>query len=212
MRCNLCSKRKAKRLCPALNSEICPQCCGEKRVIEIHCPESCEYLQSGRRREIGQAYSRHLSFSDPTRGARHMHVLSEHEDVIAHLEFLIAEQRRCSHDLTDRDAAEALDLLLDTLRTEERGILYERTSNNLRIDNLRRALHEWIRTRRYPRDAAEERLRLEDAISCVDLVRTMAGSYMAAGAGPQGYVDFVARNAPRAERPAGGGGIIIPGR
>ena len=43
-KCSKCSKRKAKRHCPALGSELCSLCCGLLREKEIHCPENCPFL------------------------------------------------------------------------------------------------------------------------------------------------------------------------
>ena len=49
MKCIICGKGKAKRFCPAKNSNICPKCCGEKRGIEINCPLDCEYFIEGQK-------------------------------------------------------------------------------------------------------------------------------------------------------------------
>src|SRR5215469_12093855 len=46
--CRICNKRAAKRSCPALSAGICPVCCARDRMINLACPESCEYLRSGR--------------------------------------------------------------------------------------------------------------------------------------------------------------------
>lgn len=42
--CSFCSTRKGKRACPALGGEICPQCCGKHRLVEIQCPADCRWL------------------------------------------------------------------------------------------------------------------------------------------------------------------------
>lgn len=46
--CPKCRKRLAKRLCPALGSNICQLCCGTKREKEIPCPASCVHLVRSR--------------------------------------------------------------------------------------------------------------------------------------------------------------------
>lgn len=46
--CPLCGTRKARRACPALGRNICPVCCGTKRLVEIRCPSDCTYLTSAR--------------------------------------------------------------------------------------------------------------------------------------------------------------------
>jgi hypothetical protein len=45
-RCPKCDARKAKRFCPALEFEICPQCCAEHRLNTIRCPADCPHLRS----------------------------------------------------------------------------------------------------------------------------------------------------------------------
>jgi hypothetical protein len=45
-KCPKCSSRKGKRFCPALAAEICPQCCGEHRLVSIPCPQDCPHLSS----------------------------------------------------------------------------------------------------------------------------------------------------------------------
>jgi hypothetical protein len=42
--CRHCGKRKAKRSCPALGSDLCSLCCGTLRERELHCPASCRTL------------------------------------------------------------------------------------------------------------------------------------------------------------------------
>jgi hypothetical protein len=49
--CPVCSIRKPKRPCPALNADICSQCCGEGREHTISCPLDCEFLLEARQHE-----------------------------------------------------------------------------------------------------------------------------------------------------------------
>lgn len=42
--CPKCSRRPAKRSCPALGTRICPTCCATKRLVEIRCPTDCTFL------------------------------------------------------------------------------------------------------------------------------------------------------------------------
>ncbi len=213
MKCPLCNQRKGKRACPAKNVSICGQCCGEKRILEIDCPESCEYLQIGRSFESRAQRLRHLYTDDPVKLEKRRRVYTEFQSVVADIESLLADERRLSRDLSDKDAAEALDLLLATLRTEENGILYERVSSNLRIDGLRRRLKEVLDSHLNPAEGEVERLRLSQAIECLEVIREVVASHMEAGPEALGYVDFLARLMPRRESPAASGSsIIIPGR
>jgi len=213
MKCVACSERKGKRSCPASGALICTKCCGEKRILEIDCPESCEYLKEGRAREASANYSRHLRPSDPVKAARYQRVIEELGEVLANLEFVVAQEKRSSRYLTDRDAAEAVDLLLQTLRTEDKGILYEHTSNNLQAEPLRRELRDAIRKHRYPEEQGARGIRLADAMDCLELIRDMIDSNMKTSLSPTAYVDLLRRMLPAQGRiESGGSPLIIPGR
>jgi len=43
-KCPKCSRRKAKRACPALGVEICESCCGSLRLKEIPCQFDCPFF------------------------------------------------------------------------------------------------------------------------------------------------------------------------
>ena len=181
-------------------------------MIEIICPESCEHLRTGREYETSQEYRRYLRLADEAARGRYYRILSQHEDAVSYFELLIAEERRQARGLTDKDLVEALDLIIATLRTEGSGLLYERTSDNLRVEALRRALSQGVHFLRYPSDPNVERLPLKDVTDCLELVRGMAASHCLPRAAPQSYVDFLARNMPRANgAPDSQSRIIIPG-
>jgi len=203
MKCGLCDLKRAKRHCPAKNALICPQCCGEKRVLEIDCPESCPYLIAGRKRDVAD-YARRISTLDPRDHDRNGRVFQDHQDVIAQLEYMIARERMSSRDLRDRDVAQAVDILLDTYRTEDNGVLYEKKSEDLRVEPLRRELRKAIESLRNPEeeekgivDPKSTRLPLRVAIDCLECIRSMVVAYKSDKHTSSGYVDFLARVLPR---------------
>jgi hypothetical protein len=213
MKCPLCNQRKGKRSCPAKRALICPQCCGEKRVLEIDCPESCEFLQTGRNHESHSQRMRHLFTPDPHKQEKRRRVYTDYQALVADIETFLAGERRLSRDLSDGDAAEALDLLLATLRTEEKGVLYERTSSNLRVDSLRRRLKEVLDSHLNPPDGEGERMRVSQVIESLEVIRDILSSHMESGPSELSYVDFLARLVPRSDEEASSGSsIIIPGR
>src|SRR5262249_11210358 len=57
--CPLCGTRKARRGCPAVGQQICPVCCGTKRLVEIACPGDCPWLASAREHPPAVAVRRH---------------------------------------------------------------------------------------------------------------------------------------------------------
>ncbi|MBW2261105.1 MAG: hypothetical protein JRG91_03950 [Deltaproteobacteria bacterium] len=42
-KCASCGARKGKRECPALGAGICAACCGQKRGVQIDCPDECGF-------------------------------------------------------------------------------------------------------------------------------------------------------------------------
>ncbi len=45
-KCAICKKKNWKRLCPARNEKICPNCCGQQLAKENFCLDSCSYKES----------------------------------------------------------------------------------------------------------------------------------------------------------------------
>ena len=214
MKCVLCDQRKAKRFCPAKNALICPQCCGEKRVIEIDCPENCKYLKSGRERE-SRDYAKRVRSLGPEASEKNHRLLSEHQDVIAQLEYLLARERLSDRNLTDNNVVQAISVLLETYKTEDKGVLYEKTCEDLRVEALRRELRKSIESLRNPEgkegrgivDPQNTRLQLSAAIDCLEFVRSLAATNLEDRSSPSGYVDFLARFFPREEKRSS---IVMP--
>jgi hypothetical protein len=204
MKCLLCNTRKAKRFCPAKSSLICAQCCGEKRVLEISCPESCEYLKAGREHEAAD-YGKRLRSMDEAVRERNIRVLTDYQNVVSHLEYTLSRERLQLDDLADNEVAQAVDILLETYKTEDRGILYEKTSDDLRVDYLRRELKKVIESYRNPEgnelkgivDPKATRLQLRAAIECLEFIRSVIATYLGERHSVAGYVDFLARLTPR---------------
>jgi len=214
MKCVLCNQRKAKRMCPAKGAFICAQCCGEKRVLEIECPENCPYLKAAREREWAD-HSKRLQNLNPADQERNKKALEDYRDVIAHLEYVLARYRLSVRSFKDKDVVGAADILLATYRTEDKGILYENTSDDIQIESLRRELHKVVESYRNPEgdeskgiiDPKNNRLPLGAAIDCVAYLRSLAMAYLQDRRSDSGYVDFLARMIPRKERQRS---IVLP--
>jgi hypothetical protein len=214
MKCPLCDQRKAKRQCPAKNALICAQCCGEKRILEINCPETCPYLKAGRERET-EEYVRRLRSLDANEQERNRRIFRDCQDAIVRLEYALSQVRLMSHDMTDSDVVQAVDVLLETYKTEDKGVLYEKTSEDLRVEGLRRELRNIIESLRNPEgteakgivDPQAKRLTLSSAIDCLEYMRSIASMYMQDRRSASGYVDFLARVIPRKETRSS---IIMP--
>lgn len=193
---------------------ICAQCCGEKRVLEIDCPEDCQFLIAGREREA-EEFGKRVANLDPRARERNKRVLLEHQHAVAYLEYAISRERILSRELTDRDVVHSIDVLLETYRTEQNGILYEKTLEDLRVESLRRELRSIMESLRNPErkessgivDTKSERLTLSAAMDCLEYIRSVASSFMVDRHASTGYVDFLARITPRKEAR---GSILLP--
>ena len=206
MKCPLCDQRKAKRECPAKSAIICPQCCGEKRIFEIDCPESCPYLKAGREREI-EDYGKRLHSLDANAQERNRRILQDCQDAIVRIEYALSQERLMSPDLTDKEVLQAVEVLLETYKTEDKGVLYEKTSEDLRVEPLRRELRKIIESLRNPEgteakgivDPQSTRLTLGAAIDCLEYIRSLAMAYLQDRRSTSSYIDFLARVIPRKE-------------
>ena len=122
--CWACQKPHPRRKCPATNSYICPQCCGSKRKKEINCQDNCEYLAIAKSQWIQklQLTPQQLDF------------WRAHFDLIHNIQAAVLSVKRTRFsDIKDIELKDALENLIKTYETEERGVFYEYKSSNYRI-------------------------------------------------------------------------------
>jgi len=122
--CPLCETRQPKRFCPAKEEEICSVCCGTKREVEIDCPSGCVYLQTGREYE-----SRKGILPSPT--SYRTERLWQDEFIVSHTgiflemwESILGIRGRYP-EIVDADLQAALESLIQTYQTLDKGIYYE---------------------------------------------------------------------------------------
>ena len=125
MTCPLCGTRKARRACPALGRDICPLCCGTKRLTEIACPPGCAWLASSKTNPpatVLRQRDRDLRFLAPM-----LHELPERAYGMLLLlqDVVVRYAATAIPPLRDTDIAEASGMLAATYETASRGIIYE---------------------------------------------------------------------------------------
>ena len=140
MVCPLCGTRKARRGCPAVNAQICPVCCGTKRLVQIQCPPDCVWLASARDHPPAVAVRQQQRDIGVL-----MHGMRDFSERQSHLFFLIntflrGYQPAELQSLIDDDVAEAADALAATYETAVRGVIYEHRPASLPADRLVTAL------------------------------------------------------------------------
>lgn len=151
----------------------------------------------------------------PEMAVKTQRVMSEHRDVLAQIEYVLGRERLSDRNLADSDAVKALDVLLETYKTEDNGILYEKTSDDLRVEALRRELREVIEQLRNPESKGSggivnpesRRLSLSSAIECLEVVKHLALMYADERNVRSGYLVLLARLFPRDTKP---GSILMP--
>ena len=155
-----------------------------------------------------EEYGKRLRALKPDDPDKIRQLLYDHQDSVAQLEYVLARERLSDRDLTDNDVIAAADTLLETYRTEDKGVLYEKTCDDLRVETLRRELRKAIESLRNPQgdagrgvvDPASKRLPLSAAIDCLEFIKLVASSFLADRRSVSSYIDFLARLMPREEK------------
>ena len=123
MACAICQTRRPRRFCPGVRGDICSVCCGTEREISVECPLDCPYLEEA-----------HIHERRPPLDPEQV----PNRDIRVSDEFLVSNQELCmfvgqvlgrsaleTSGAVDSDVREALDGLIQTYRTLEKGVYYE---------------------------------------------------------------------------------------
>lgn len=136
MACPLCSTRKARRHCPALDQTICAPCCGTKRLVEIRCPAECPWLASAQAHPPASVLRQRDR--DATVLAPMLVELPERAYLLAILLLDVVRRHRTGAlpPLTDRDVQDAVAALAATYETAARGLIYDHPASALPAQRL----------------------------------------------------------------------------
>jgi hypothetical protein len=191
MTCPLCGQRKAKRACPAVGHQICPLCCGTKRLVEIRCPETCGYLASARehppaavqrqqQQDVGWLVTTMRELTDPQR-----------ELVLVMLGIVRSQASDPLQAIRDEDVADAASTLASTLETAARGVIYEHQAQSLPaqrlVGDLRAVLQE-IGTK-----VGEKQVERDGVHALRAMERGARETARLLGGGSTAYLDLVGR-------------------
>ncbi|MGH9411063.1 MAG: hypothetical protein ACRD1V_16590 [Vicinamibacterales bacterium] len=123
--CPLCSERKTKRACPALGRDICAVCCATKRLVEISCPPTCQYLSTARAHPaavVQRQQERDLRFlvagvTDLSETQYRLLLVLQGE--------VLRFAKEALPPMVDADVADAAAAVAATIETSQKGIIYE---------------------------------------------------------------------------------------
>ena len=210
MKCILCSHRKGKRFCPAKNTQICAQCCGQKRVLEIDCPSDCVYLTEGQAYQSVKKYVAQLQREeDPVRRRKLYETHHRLGAVLSKVEEKIVDYAANLRSLDDQLILEAVTLVLKTYQTEQNGVIYEHTSTNPLAQSLVRELRELLEHLRTDRESGFSGLRGSDLLDCLGAVEADVRFHAEGDSAIENYLTFIRRNHPEATGKGSGEGPLI---
>jgi hypothetical protein len=136
MKCFLCNERKAKRYCPAKSRNICAVCCGEKRGIEIDCPEDCKYFVQGQSYQQTKITKQRIKKDGAITYQKRAELYRKNPQLFAKIEFALVDAYNQNSSLLNKDVVGAFELILKTLRSESKGLIYKHRSEDMVVNDL----------------------------------------------------------------------------
>ena len=136
MKCFLCNERKAKRYCPAKTRYICAVCCGEKRGIEINCPDDCRYFINGQNYQQKKITNLRIKKDGIVAYQKKAELYRKDPQLFAKIEFALVDAYNQNNRLLNEDVVSALQIVLKTLKSESKGLLYKHKSEDMVINDL----------------------------------------------------------------------------
>ncbi len=173
MKCPLCGTRQAKRQCPAKASKICAICCGTKREVEIDCPSDCAYLRSGREYE-SEKLARTMPLPHHTARLWENTFLVRYQATLMAASRIVTDTRQTSPDVTDHDLLAAIESLIQTFETLDKGIYYESPPSARSPRNLYENLKAFLGGPADPKMIAEHRLTPSEVIDCLQFLKELS--------------------------------------
>ena len=215
MTCSICESHKAKRFCPAVRNQICPQCCGKEREETLDCPLDCPYLMEGREHERRPGIDpenfpyKEIRISDT--------FLRQHEELLTSLGQFVLGAAFTTPGAVDSDVREALDALTRTYKSLQSGVYYETMPQSpisgAIVQQIQQMLQQF-RTEETERTGMT-RTRDADVLGVVVFLLRMAIDRDNGRKRGRGFLDFLYRHFAPADAPAGSAPssspLIVPG-
>ncbi len=145
VKCISCNQRKGRRECPALGGQICTQCCGSKRGIEIKCPDDCRYFGQAMGKKWFDLF--HPAWNAIKNEQERNALLNSVNTCFPLVIFLQKSLLGIVLELADPKneyILEALKLLESGYQAEGKGIIYEPSSTNLSIQTINTEMRDMV--------------------------------------------------------------------
>lgn len=209
MKCILCRKRKAKRYCPAKRGSICAICCGEKRGVEIECPLDCPFYIDGQKYQQEKVSRQRLRKEGVGSFIKRAELYKKAPHFFAEIELAFVNVFRTKKDLKNHDLTEALELVLKTLETEQKGVLYDYRSENSFANEIADQVIKIIRKNKDSVEFGRDRISINYASEIIKEFQKEANFYIEKESNPQSYFIHILRHHPKKSGPHQDSGRII---
>jgi hypothetical protein len=209
MKCILCEQRKAKRYCPAKRTYICAICCGEKRGVEINCPLDCVYYIEGQKYQQDKITRQRIMKEGAEPYIRRAELYSKNPEIFAKIELTLVGLFRDDSKLKNEEVAEALELVLKTLETEKKGILYEYRSESSVVNEVGLRVLSVIREYKDMTELDRGRITLDFAKDVIEEFLKEIKFYIEMEKNPQSYLIHISRYHPERVEPKQRGSSLI---
>jgi hypothetical protein len=198
--CKICETKRARRHCPGVGEEICPQCCGAQRENTIDCPLDCRFLREARLRERppeldeSQLPNRDIKVSET--------FIRDHETLVLSLALALRRSIEVAR-AVDFDAREALESAVRTLRTRESGLIYESRPQNPYAAGIQAGLTEAVgQIEKMVGANAGIPIRDTDVLGSLVFLQRLELQHNNGRRRGRAFLDFLTRYLPEPEAPA----------
>jgi hypothetical protein len=205
--CSHCRRRKAKRHCPALGSELCPLCCGLLREKKLRCPPACPHLARHRPYQERRIIQKKIAPAEDVRAEERLNWL------VVNIEAALVSIAQVRPEFSDRDAVLALEYAREKTERERTTLLVtEETRRPLNEpgEAIFRAVEE---TRFEGKIILPQPLQVykkEEKLKCLEhvilTVKSLAGDALAG----RNYLDELDRTFARLQGTSPGGRLVTP--
>ena len=175
-------------------------------MIELACPESCQYLQDAREQAMEREQT--LRMKELAEEGKMRHNIEQPVLVGLSLLFDIIAQihREKVRDLKDADIAMAIDNVIKNLETEESGLIYEHHAASPRIDEIGRHIRESL-DRPVDQQFSREFIRRGDKLKALKLMLGDVEAHARRNEGhfsdPRSYLRYISLMTPWPEEKTG---------
>lgn len=210
MKCLICEKKRGKRHCPAKNGYICPMCCGEKRGVEINCPLDCAYYVEGQKYQQEKVSRQRLRKDGVDSFIRRAELYNKNPEIFRGIEISFVNVFRTNNRIRNVDLAEGLELVLKTLDTEKRGLLYDYRSENALANEIADHVIKIIREYKDKIELRKSRISIDYGREIVQEFLNEVRFFIENEVNPRSYFIHILRYHPqRAEGSRGAGNIVL---